>query len=70
MKFVQVVEGFAIRIDSIISVKNTDDETLVIETDGASYTVKGNFNMFMQFIEEEEGRGEEMDKLTKQFFGG
>ena len=70
MKFVQVVEGFAIRIDSIISVKKTDDETLVIETDGANYTVKGNFNMFMQFIEEEEGKDEDVDKLTKQFFGG
>ena len=70
MKFVQVVEGFAVRIDSIVSVKNTDSDTLLIETEGASYTVKGDFNMFMQFIEEDAIKEEEVDKITKQFFGG
>lgn len=66
MKFVEVVEGFSIRIESIVSVRRTDETTLLIETENREYTVVGDFAMFVHFIEQEEKE----NPMLKQFFGG
>ena len=68
MKFVEVVEGFSIQVDKIISVKQ-DSETLIIETEGKEYKVVGDFRMFMDFLEKEDEDKSRMEKLTTQFFG-
>jgi len=69
MKFVEVVEGFSINIDSIVSVKD-DKGTLVIQTEAREFEVQGDFHLFMDFIEHEEKQKREREKLTAQFFGG
>lgn len=70
MKFVEVVEGFSIRVDAIVSVKQGDGITLLIETEGREYTVHGDFKMFMHFITADDERKTQMEKMTTQFFGG
>jgi len=70
MKFVEVVEGFAINVDSIVSIKQVDESSLTIETEGREYTVHGDFHLFMDFIQEDDRRKREQEKLTTQFFGG
>jgi len=69
MKFVEVVEGFSINVDSIVSVKNNDG-ILVIQTEGREFEVQGEFSLFMDFIQEEDRRKHEQEKMTTQFFGG
>lgn len=70
MKFVEVVEGFSIRVDAIVSVKQGDGITLLIETEGREYTVHGDFKMFMHFITADDEQKAQMEKMTTQFFGG
>jgi hypothetical protein len=71
MKFIEVAEGFSIRIDSIVSIKTTEEENILqIETEDRDYKIKANFRMLMDELEKEEMQKREMDKLTTQFFGG
>ena len=69
-KFVEIVEGFAVNIDSIVSVKQGDEGSLTIETEGREYTVIGDFHLFMDFIQEDDRRKRQQEKMTTQFFGG
>ncbi len=69
MKFLEIVEGFSINVDSIVSVKDTEG-TLVIQTEQREFVVQGDFHLFMDFIQEEDRRKKEQEKLTTQFFGG
>jgi len=69
MKFVEVVEGFSINIDSIVSVRD-DKGVLEIQTENRVFAVKGDFHLFMDFIQEDDRRKRQQEKLTTQFFGG
>ena len=70
MKFIEVVEGFSINVDEIISIRQTEENTLLIESENREYTVQGNFKVFMDFIQQDDRRKREQEKLTTQFFGG
>lgn len=69
MKFVEVVEGFAVNVDSIVSVKSNEG-ILTIQTENREFEVQGDFSLFMDFIEADDKRKREQEKLTTQFFGG
>ena len=69
-KFVEVVTGFAVNIDSIVSVKQGDEGSLTIETEGREYKFLGDFHLFMDFIQEDDRRKRQQEKMTTQFFGG
>jgi len=80
MKFLEIVEGFSIRIDSIVSVKELE-ETVVIETENRAYQVSVPFGVLMLNLENElrgksDGGNAEEDaanfakRFNTQFFGG
>lgn len=69
MKFVEIVEGFSINVDSIVSVKNNEG-TLIIQTENREFEVQGDFRLFMDFIQEDDRRKIQQEKMTTQFFGG
>ncbi len=70
MKFIEIVDGFSINIDEVVSVKRVDDTTLLIETENREYQVQGNFQLFMDFLQQDDRRKRQQEKMTTQFFGG
>ena len=70
MKFIEVREGFSIKVDSIVAVGMVGDNQIEIETESRVYKINGSFRLFMDFIEAEDNRDRERVKMTAQFFGG
>ena len=69
-KFVEIVEGFALNKDEIVAIKETSDGVLLIETESREYTVPADFRTLIGFLNEDEIRARNVEKLTRQFFGG
>ena len=70
MDFIEIVEGFAINKDEIVSVKDLGDNLVLIETESREYTLPASFRMLMDALDEKDKRRENVDRMTKQFFGG
>jgi len=70
MKFIEIVEGFAINKDEIVSIKETGDNILLIETENREYTVPANFRVLLNALDEDEAKARNLEAMTKQFFGG
>jgi len=70
MKFIEIVEGFAINKDEIVSVKDMGQDVVLIETETREYTVPANFLMLLNALDEDEARARNLENMTKQFFGG
>ena len=69
MKFVELVSGFSINVDSIVSVKDNEG-TLVIQTENREFEVNGNYKSFIEFLNKEEEENAKARKFTDQYFGG
>ena len=70
MKFIEVVDGFSVRIDAITSVKRVGGNRVLIETENREYEFVADFKMLMLGLDEEERNETETEKLTTQYFGG
>jgi len=70
MKFIEIVEGFAINKDEIVSIKETGENILLIETESREYTVPANFRVLLNALDEDEAKARNLEAMTKQFFGG
>ena len=68
--FIEIVEGFGINVESIISVKDNGDGSLTIDTEGKEYKVRGRFKLFVDFLNQEKEEDKKVRKFTEQFFGG
>ena len=70
MKFIEVLEGVSIRIDSIVSIKTLEDSVVLIETDIREYKIVADYKLLMAALEDEEIKKRESGKFLNQFFGG
>ena len=70
MKFIEIVEGFALNKDEIVSIKEIGQDILLIETEEREYTVPANFRMLLNALDEDEAKARNLEAMTKQFFGG
>jgi len=70
MKFIEIVEGFALNKDEIVSVKNLGQDVVLIETESREYTVPANYLMLLNALDEDEAKARNLEAMTKQFFGG
>jgi len=70
MKFIEIVEGFAINKDEIVSVKDLGQDVVLIETETREYTVPANYLMLLNAMDEDEAKARNLEAMTKQFFGG
>ena len=68
-KFVEVVAGFAVNIESIVTVK-AEGGFLTIQTEAREFEVQGDFKLFLEFLQADEIRKERTERYTQQFFGG
>jgi len=69
MKFIEIVEGFSLRIDSIVSVNRVEHNRVKIETESREYELPADYNRLMQAIEFEEQKEENVQQgLTSQYF--
>lgn len=69
-KFIEIVEGFAINRDEIVSVKEIGENLLLIETESREYTVPASFRMLLDALDEDERRKRNLEMMSNQFFGG
>jgi len=70
MKFIEIVEGFALNKDEIVSIKEIGQDILLIETEEREYTVPANFRVLLNALDEDEAKARNLEAMTKQFFGG
>jgi hypothetical protein len=70
MKFIEIVEGFAINKDEIVSLKDLGHDVVFIETETREYTVPANYLMLLNALDEDEAKARNLEAMTKQFFGG
>lgn len=70
MKFIEIVEGFAINKDEVVSVKDLGQDVVLIETETREYTVPANYLMLLNALDEDEAKARNLEAMTKQFFGG
>ncbi len=70
MKFIEVVDGFSIRVDAISSIKRTKENRVIIETENREYEVVADFVSLMGALDEEEKKRRDADKFSTQYFGG
>jgi hypothetical protein len=69
-EFIEVVEGFAINKEEIVSVKQIGEELILIETESREYTVPASFRMFLDALGDTDRRQRNLDMMSNQFFGG
>ena len=69
-KFIEIVEGFALNKDEIVSIKQIGQDVLLIETENREYTVPANFLVLLNALDEDERKARNLEAMTKQFFGG
>lgn len=70
MKFLEIVEGFSINKDEIVSVKDMGQDVVLIETETREYTVPANYLMLLNALDEDERRKRNLEMMSNQFFGG
>ena len=70
MKFIEIVEGFAINKDEVVSVKDIGNDVVLIETETREYQVPANYRLLLNALDEDEARARNLEAMTKQFFGG
>ena len=69
-KFIEIVDGFALNKDEIVSIKEIEPNVLLIETESREYTVPADFRTLLNYIDEDEAKARNLEAMTKQFFGG
>jgi hypothetical protein len=69
-EFIEVVEGFAINKDEIVSVREVGEDVLLIETESREYTVPASFRLFLDRLGDTDRRQRNLDMMSNQFFGG
>ena len=69
-KFIEIVEGFVINRDEIVSIKEIEPNVLLIETESREYRVPADFRTLLNHIDEDEARARNLEAMTKQFFAG
>ena len=69
-KFIEIVDGFALNKDEIVSIKEVEPNVLLIETESREYRVPAHFRTLLNYIDEDEAKARNLEAMTKQFFGG
>lgn len=70
MKFIEIVEGFAVNKDEIVSLKDIGGDVVLIETETREYQVPANYRLLLNALDEDEAKARNLEAMTKQFFGG
>jgi len=70
MRFIEITDGFTIRIDSITSIHRITKNLVRIETENREYELVADFRLLSEAIDREDSKKEEVEKVTSQYFGG
>jgi len=69
-KFIEIVQGVSVNKDEIVAVIVKDDGKLLIQTESRDFEIVADYALFMQALEIDEERKENVSRLTTQYFGG
>lgn len=70
MKFIEIVDGFSIRIDAITSINRKEHNKIIVHTENREYELPADFSRVMEAIEEKEEQEQPQVQqgLTSQYF--